>query len=197
MNVQMGPIRSQFLGNSTISSSPAIFPFVMGAGGSTMRLRDVIRASKEDVKVGSWRFGKVPKADFPLARSPYRLGNSFKWNVIKFSAGGAECRVLVVQNEGKQKYEALLGVMGANGILKVLCSYEYHAHEPGWHCHATHDDSDTISHGIMRGPWIKRVPAASKKHRPQKFAKFSIGDEAAGITFACARYRIGQKGSLI
>jgi hypothetical protein len=61
-----------------------------------------------------------------------------------------------VFNEAKQKYEAILGVMAADKSLRILCSYEYHASEPGWHCHATHDDTVTLSHGFMRGPWMKR-----------------------------------------
>ena len=77
-----------------------------------MHLKDVIRAPKDNIKIGQWRSGKVPKADFPIARSAYRLGSSFKWTVIQFQAQGVECRVLVVMNHGKQKYEAILGVMG-------------------------------------------------------------------------------------
>jgi len=162
-----------------------------------VRLKEIIRAPKDNIKIGQWHSGKVPKADFPIARAAYRLGNSFKWCVVEFQALGADCRVLVVQHEAKQKYEAVLGVMGQNGTLKILCSYEYHASEPGWHCHATHDDSGTLSHGFMRGPWIKRVPGARKPHRDKKFHKFKIGNETAAIRFAVDRYKIEPKGSLL
>jgi hypothetical protein len=104
--------------------------------------------------------------------------------------------VLIVQHEAKQKYEAILGVMSANG-LRILCSYEYHASEPGWHCHATHDDVDTISCGAMRGPWIKRVPGMRKIHRPQKHRNFKIGDSDTAIRFAVRRYKIEKKGPLL
>jgi hypothetical protein len=40
-----------------------------------------------------------------------------------------------VLNEAKQRFEAVLGAMMNTG-LRVLCSYEWHASEPGWHCHA-------------------------------------------------------------
>lgn len=161
-----------------------------------MRLKDIVRAPKDAIKVGEWHSGKVPKADFPIARSAYRLGNSFKWCVITFQALGAECRVLIVQHEAKQKYEAILGVMSTNG-LRILCSYEYHASEPGWHCHATHDHVDTLSQGAMRGPWIKRVPGVRKIHRPQKHQNFKIGDATAAIRFAIDRYNIETKGPLL
>ena len=163
-----------------------------------MHLKEVIRASKSDIQIGkNWRSGKVPKADFPLAKGAYNLGSAYKWNTITFQALGAECRVLVVFNEGKQKYEAILGVIGSRGVMRVLCTYEYHASEPGWHCHATHDDSESISNTFMRGPWVKRVPAARKMHRQGKYQSFRIGDEGAAIRFALKRYKIEEKGSLL
>jgi hypothetical protein len=162
-----------------------------------VRLKDIVRASKDGIKIGQWRSGKVPKADFPLAKGPYALGRAYKWNVITFQALGAECRVLVVFNEAKEKYEAILGVIGPSGGMCVLCSYEYHASEPGWHCHATHDDSTTLTKSYMRGPWIKRVPAARKPHRTFKHVKFKIGDEKAAIRFAIDRYKICEKGPLL
>jgi hypothetical protein len=166
-------------------------------GEKPVRLRDIIRAPKQNIKIGQWHFGKVPRGDFPLTRGPYQLGNSFKWVVIEFRALSVNCRVLVVVNNGKQKYEAILGVAASNGSLRVLCSYEYHPSEPGWHCHATHDDSDTLSHGIMRGPWIKRIPNARRYHRVQKHLQFKIEAGNAAIRFAQQRYRIHEKGSLL
>ena len=167
------------------------------AGEFQLRLREIIRAPKSEIEIGKWRAGKVPKSDFPLFKNAYNLGSAFKWNVITFQALGAECRVLVVFNAGKQKYEAILGVMGSRGIMRVLCSYEYHASEPGWHCHATHDDSESLSNSFMRGPWVKRIPSAKKLHRQPKFAKFTIGDEVEALRFALRRYKIDQKGSLL
>ena len=131
-----------------------------------------------------------------MAKAAYALGSSFRWCVITFEVLGSECRVLVVVNAPKQKYEAILGVMASNG-LRILCSYEYHATEPGWHCHATHDDTSTLNFGCMRGPWIKRVPGARKVHRQNKHMKFSIGDEGMAILFAIDRYEIWEKGLLV
>jgi hypothetical protein len=161
-----------------------------------VRLKDIVCASKDDIKVGQWRSGKVPRNDFPMAKSAYGLGSSFRWCVISFEALGVECRVLVVVNAPKQKYEAVLGVMASNG-LRILCTYEYHATEPGWHCHATHDDTDTLTIGCMRGPWIRRVPGARKNHRQTKFSNFQIADNDTAIRFAVSRYRIWSKGPLL
>jgi hypothetical protein len=162
-----------------------------------VNLREIIRTPKTDIRIGHWHSGKVPKADFPIARTAYQLSNSFKWCVIEFQALGARCRVLVVTNEAKQKYSAILGVSGPAGSLRILCSYEYHASEPGWHCHVTHDDADTLNHGVMRGSWIRRVPGPRMFHRAQKYPSFRIGADNAAIRFAQSRYRIEEKGPLL
>lgn len=161
-----------------------------------MNLRQIYRAPKSNIKIGLWHSGKVPRADFPMARAAYSIGSSFRWCVITFEALGCECRVLVIMNRAKQKYEAVLGVMWHKG-LRILCTYEYHPSEPGWHTHATHDDADTLSRSYMRGPWIKRLPGPRDKHRDGKFRKFQIGDETAAQRFAIDRYRIREKGSLL
>jgi hypothetical protein len=161
-----------------------------------VRLRQIIASSKTAISVGKWQSGKVPRADFPMAKAAYGLGSSFQWSVITFTSLETECRVLVVVNAYKQKYEAILGVMGPNG-LRILCTYEYHPSEPGWHCHATHDDANTLRHGAMRGPWIKRIPAARQPHRSSKYVRFQIGDKDAAIRFAIDRYRIWSKGQLL
>ena len=124
------------------------------------RLRRFVGAPKADIKLGAWHSGKVPKKDFPMAKQAYGLGSSFRWRVISFVALGVECRVLVILNLAKEKYEAILGAMGLDA-LHVLCSYEYHAGEPGWHCHAACDDLASVPLGYMRGPWVRRLPAAS------------------------------------
>jgi hypothetical protein len=112
-----------------------------------MRLRQVIHAPKGGIKIGGWNLGKVPKKDFPLARSAYGLGASFQWCVINFSALDADFRVLVIFHPAKEKYDAILGAMSAQG-LRVICSYQYHAGEPGWHCHAACGDLEAFRRGF-------------------------------------------------
>lgn len=160
------------------------------------QLRDFYRAPKTDIQIGKWQSGKVPKGDFPMARSAYNLGSAFRWCVVTFKSLGCECRVLVIMNKAKQKYSSVFGVMGPNG-LRILCTYEYHPSEPGWHAHATHDDADSLSRSYMRGPWIKRVPGPHDPHRDGKFSRFKIGDETDALRFAIDRYRIRQKGTLL
>jgi hypothetical protein len=150
-------------------------------------LRRIVGAPKSKIKLGGWHTGKVPKKDFPMA------GASFRWCVIIFEALGVECRVLVILNAAKEKYEAILGVMSPDA-LKVLCSYEYHAGEPGWHCHAACDDLPSVPLGYMRGPWVRRLPHARKTHSS---LDFEIKDETAALRVALTFYKIETQGTLI
>lgn len=157
------------------------------------RLREIVCAPKTDIDIGNWHSGKVPKADFPMARQAYGLGSSYRWCVISFGALGVECRVLVVFNLAKQKFEAILGAM-TQGMLRILCSYEYHAGEPGWHCHAACQELTAVPFGYMRGPWVRRIPGAKRTHSRQDFG---IANETEARRFALRCFRIEEQGPLL
>ena len=101
--------------------------------------------------------------------------------------------VLVVLNLAKQKIEAILGAIG-QGLLRILCSYEYHAGEPGWHCHAACQDVTAVPPGYMRGPWVTRVPGAKRTHSRQDLG---IADKTEARQFAFRCYKIEKQGSLL
>jgi hypothetical protein len=128
-----------------------------------------------------------------MAKQSYGLGASYRWCVISFVALGVECRVLVICNFQKEKYEAILGAM-VESALRVLCSYEYHASEPGWHCHAACDDVGRVPLGYMRGPWVRRIP---KPQRPHRRVDFKISDEKSAQRFAYGCYGIETEGTLL
>lgn len=158
-----------------------------------VELRKVIAAKKSAIKFGQWKNGKVPKADFPLAKEAYALGNAYQWCVITFAALEAEFRVLVMMNPAKEKYDAILGIMSPKG-LRILCTYQYHAGEPGWHCHATCDDASTIPVGVFRGPWVKRIPHSRKPHRRMEFG---VDSAVKAVRLAQEYYGIEVMGSLL
>jgi hypothetical protein len=156
-------------------------------------VQEIIWASKEAINIGEWHRGNVPRSDFPIAKKVYGLGRSFEWRVIKFGALDLQCRVLVVLNTPKEKYEAILGVM-TDGQLRIACIYEYHATEPGWHCHVSCGEVTQVPLGFMRGPWVKRIPKAKSTH---KRLDFGVPDQEAATRFAIDCYRIETKGSLL
>jgi hypothetical protein len=158
-----------------------------------VRLRQLVIAPKSDIKIGAWKSGKVPRSEFAIGKSAYSLGSAYQWCIISFQCLDIDCRVLVLVNFSKQRYEAILGVLASEGV-RVLCSYEYHATEPGWHCHAACDDVSKIPSRYMRGPWVRRIPGARKTHVS---LNFDVRDQASAQRFAISCYRIESKGPLI
>ena len=135
-----------------------------------MDLRALIGAEKSSVRSGEWKQGEIPRAQWPSRKAKpkfYKWGSLYRWRIMTFSALGHECRVLLLLNESKQIFRASLGVTSA-GETTVLCDYEYHASEPGWHCHARCEDISAISTGTNRYGGI-RLPKSGNKHRRSEF----------------------------
>ena len=158
-----------------------------------IRLQEIVSASKSQIHIGLWHQGRVPRADFPIAKGSYDLGRSYQWCVMKFDALGFECRVLVVLNAPKQKFQAFLGV-SEGARLRILCCHEFHAAEPGWHCHASCGDVSKVPEGFMRGPWVRRLRAARRTHRRLNFGVIDL-DSAKQV--AIKRYKIWTRGPLV
>ena len=135
-----------------------------------MNLKGIIAANKAAVDTGDWKRGEIPRSKWPSRRAKakaYKYGPLYQWRVISFQAAGHDCRVLLLFNEAKRIFRATLGVtMG--GETTVLCDYEYHASEPGWHCHARCGDVVTINPAHNRFGSI-RLPKASAPHRRAEF----------------------------
>ena len=163
-----------------------------------MNVSDVVRGPKTDVEISEWRAGHIPRERFPLSRArakSNKLGPEYRWRVIKFDCLGDSFRVLVVFNEAKQIYRATLAVERQEGRqqeLAVLCQNEYHASEPGWHCHVTFAEIDTLPLGVVRSH-LRRWPQVDAAHsRPD----FGVHERNAA-TIAAARFRISSPGTLL
>jgi hypothetical protein len=136
-----------------------------------MRLKQIIAAQKLNLVWGSWKTGPMPKTAFPLTRSgnkPLRFGAAFEWYLLTFEALGETFRLLVAVHYGKQEYYAHLG-MECGGDMRMLASYEFHGTHPGWHVHSGCEEVSVIPVGRFKGPWKRRIPSASKRHRKTDF----------------------------
>lgn len=118
----------------------------------------------------------------------YKFGPEYKWRVIKFDALGKKCRILVIFNEGKQILRARFGV-DINGDMITLCDHEFHATEPGWHCHLTLEPVDRVSPGSARSDKRKWPRSPSR----QDFAV----DSASALTVVAARFNLNVQGELL
>ncbi len=151
-----------------------------------MNLRALISAPKSSVDTGEWRKGEIPRSQWPSRRAKskaYKYGPLYQWRIIRFDAAGHQCRVLLIFNAYKQIFRARFGVT-ANGETKALCDYEYHASEPGWHCHARCDDLAMIDPAATRFG-ARRIPAAGAFHRRVGFS-FRKSPLTAQTAFNCA-----------
>lgn len=157
-----------------------------------MNLAEVIRAQKSSIDVGPWHAGHVPRSAFPLSKVKdrhYKYGPSYSWRVVKFLCLGFRCRVLIQLNEGKQIYRARLGIEVA-GDMVCLCDHEFHSSEPGWHCHFTRNDLNSIEPGTVRG---------GKRRRPRMedpAATFTV-TKANALSLAAKRYGFAIVGDLL
>ena len=164
-----------------------------------MSLKAIIAAPKTRIKPGEWKHGTIPRAQWPSRRAKskaYKYGPLYKWRIISFSADGHECRVRVLFNKEAEIFRATLGVV-ENGDTKILCEYEYHASEPGWHCHARCGNLADINPAANRFG-STRLPEAGKKHRRAEF-KFGKADMDEDTAFNCAVtfIRVSEEGVLL
>jgi hypothetical protein len=156
-----------------------------------VNIKDLIRADKTDLDTGKWAKGHIPRAAFPLSKlkdKKYKYGPEYSWRVIKFKAESASCRVLVWFNSSKEILRARLGVE-VNGDMVVLCDHEFHASEPGWHCHVTFEDVATRTPGVARNTtkWPRTIKPA---------ARFGV-TEANALTIVSEFFRLKSQGELI
>jgi hypothetical protein len=150
-----------------------------------MRLRTLVVAAKASVKTGEWKRGEIPRAQWPSRKAKskaYKYGPLYQWRIIGFDAAGYSCRVRLLLNEHKQIFRATLGVV-LDAQIVVLCDYEFHSAEPGWHCHARCGDVQTIDGGTNRFG-AQRLPAAGSRHRRMEF-RFKKSELTAATAFNC------------
>lgn len=155
-----------------------------------MRLGAIIRAEKSDIQIGAWGQGHIPPRQFYLRAKPttFKLGPLWEWAVIKFTALGQQFRILVLFNGAKEIYRAILAV-DIGGEMKALCVHEFHASEPGWHCHAVLDSQSAPTGWARRG--MRRHPRGAKIHEPFDVTKGNA------LRIAQKIYRIEAHGPLL
>ncbi len=80
-----------------------------------------------------------------------------------------------------------MGALSGAETLRVLSSQD-------GICHAACDDLSMVPLGYMRGPWVRRLPAAKRTHSRQDFG-VEDDDDALRVALRC--YKIEEKGPLV
>ena len=159
-----------------------------------MDVSDIIRGVKSKPDLGEWKNGHIPRAVFPLSRAKnknYKFGQEYKWRVVSFTGVHHKCKVLLLLNEGKQICRITLGAE-INGDMAVLCQHEFHASEPGWHCHVCFNAIENIPTGANRSH-LKRWPKPTSIHAR---AEFAITQQNV-LSFAAEVFKFSAQGELI
>lgn len=156
-----------------------------------MRLRDIIRSYKENIRFGKWQQGNMQPSAFKLRNDlrTVRQGRGYSWRVIMFEVTGESFRVLILYNPSRSIYRATLGVEEA-GVVTILCVHEFHASEPGWHCHADPSCEKDVSHWNHRD--LQRWPK-----RPYARTEYDVLTEDRATEIALRFYRVSERGTLI
>lgn len=158
------------------------------------KLADFIRSDKSRISIGEWKPGHVPRHAFPLSGAKskgYKFGPEYSWRLIQFECLGRRCRILLIFNEGKQILRSTFGVE-VGGDVAVLCTHEFHADHPGWHCHLHVCDLSSVPVGTFRSAQ-KRWPRARAEHSRKDFGV----TKASALSHVAARFRFQAMGELI
>lgn len=132
-----------------------------------MKLRRVINGQKRVTDLGAWKSGeKMPKTAFPLRASGFRLPGAFTWRIVRFQCGEEAYRLLMAYRIDLSKAVFYLG-REVNTELLVMCRYEFHQTEPGWHMHCLCDDAGKPVGRLACED--KRVPHWESFHRDLEF----------------------------
>ena len=158
------------------------------------KLIDFIRAEKTGVDEGIWQSGHVTPAAFPMSKARkkhLKFGPDYKWRLVKFTCLGLRCRVLILFNGGKLICRSTFAVEQDNDLV-ILCTHEYHANHPGWHCHVATAPHERVAPGVFR-TGQKRWPKAKARH-----SRIEYGiTQASALAHVATRYQFQAQGSLV
>jgi hypothetical protein len=154
---------------------------------------DIIRADKQEIKIGDWETGPIPKAKFPLTRNKLSLGRGWKWRVVSFNALNQKFVVLIALSMEKESYRATLA-MKAGKTLKVICFHELHTDHWNWHCHVIRGNVHDTFPGVLRDKNLMSAwPVFTKS---ECTVPFSVTEKSA-LTIAAARFRFAAGGGFL
>lgn len=159
-----------------------------------MKLSQIIRADKSEVRITGWNTGKVSHACFPLTKkSALPAGSDWAWRVVEFDTLGRHFRVLIRLNEVKEYYSAILAMDDPRGLL-VICHHELHTSHRDWHCHLVLGNAMSIYPGVLRDRdamciWPNALPGPCS-------ITFTV-NKGSAVTLAATRFRFESQGGLL
>ena len=151
-----------------------------------LKVAEIIRAEKSDVKIGPWKSGKVPAYSFPIAKQK-RLpqGNAWTWRVVEFYALTYKFRLLIRLNIDISYYSSILALEN-EGKNKIICHHEMHQSHRNWHCHFINGNVHETCPGVLRD--FNKMRVYESEPSKAKDAQFEVVQSTA-LAIAANRFR--------
>lgn len=162
---------------------------------TSVKLGEIIRAQKTDVKVTEWDKGKIPKRLFPLsrARNGIQMGPDWSWRVVTFTALNQNFRILMRLNESTEYFASILA-LDVNGDSAVLCHHELHTSHRNWHCHYVPGDTRQTFPGVWRD--TERMVSWPTFSDDECRTEFTV-TKANALSVSADRFRFSAQGALL
>lgn len=118
----------------------------------------------------------------------YKFGPDYIHRFVYFEIQQHKYTIWILLNESKSISRARLGLEVGQDMV-VLCDHEWHASEPGWHCHFTREDQGKVEPGAVR---------TGKKRWPRGVNTSEFGVTKANVIDKTLEFfGAGMKGELL
>src|SRR5438552_703939 len=126
-----------------------------------LKLGEIIRSAKTEVRIGPWREGAVTGAAFPIAKQKrFPQTSSWSWRVVEFNALSRKFRLLIRLNTEISYYSAILALEGEQ-TNQIICHHEMHLSHRNWHCHMISGNVLLTHPGVLRDTQRMRIYEAN------------------------------------
>lgn len=161
-----------------------------------MRAQDIINAQKDIFDWGIPKQGGMTSSAFPLLKrrkQGLRLGSNFRWRLIRFKSLQETFRILITYHTVVEHYTAYMG-MEVGPDTRLIMEYAYHGTHPGWHTHTGCGDIRLLPIGMLRGPWLSRLPGARRFTRQKLYVPGGSGmTDQIALQIAAKRFKLHNK----
>lgn len=160
-----------------------------------MKISDVLKADKTNMRCTKWTDELPKKADFPQSK---RRGNRFpltrkwRWCVTNFSALGKDFAIMVAYHKEVPEYQTVLAEKVGEDT-RVLCRFDYHGNHPvvGWHAHSNCGDLAGVEVGMTKPSGQRRIPPVHNLHRRSSYVLGNDSmDDTLAFDIAARRFRL-------
>lgn len=167
-----------------------------GRYGAAMRVQDIIQGQKDILDWGVPKQGGMAASVFPMLKrrkGGLKFGTNHRWRLIRFETAGETFRLLVVYHVAVDEYVAYLG-MEVGQDTRLIMEFAYHGTHPGWHTHVGCGDVAQLPVGMLRGPWMRRLPNARRFSRRRHYTPSGgIMTDQMALQIAANRFNLHSK----